>query len=68
MSYGSKVITEFLENGVLKQYDACSSNSLEYALVLFRNGFEYIGSGFKTYINGQETEHEIEYHFFIKIK
>lgn len=53
-------------NGEKVFYDGCSSNTLEKAKVFYNpDQWEYIGSGFKTWHNGLESNWHHEHHFFI---
>lgn len=62
-----KSIRECVINGVRKPYDACSSNSLEYAIHFYRKSFVYIGSNNgEIYINGTLNNFNAEHHFFVR--
>lgn len=50
-------------------YDGCNSHSLEHAINFYTNHFTpkllYVGSGYKTWHNGRESNWKELHHFFV---
>ena len=56
-----------LIDGIIVDYDACTTNSKESGDKLYGNSYNYIGSSYTYYIDGTKNV-SIDLHHFYKLK
>lgn len=67
-SYFTTVTRECLLNGVMHNYDVCSTSSLKEAKNYYGDRFTHIGSSCIYFINGTKNTSEKMIHFFVRNK